>query len=51
MGTYWKDYPANVSQTEQISVVVSFMILPAVKLTEQAEDLNEAGKSCGRRFL
>jgi hypothetical protein len=47
----WTDYPANVSQTEQISIVVSFMILPAAKLTEQAEDLDEAGKSYGRRFL
>jgi len=30
---------------------MSFMILPAENLTEQAEDLNEAGKSYGRRFV
>jgi len=44
-------HAANLSQSGQISVFMSFMILPAEKLTEQVEDLNEAGKSCGKRFV
>jgi hypothetical protein len=44
-------YPSNLSQSEQKSTRVSFMILPAEKLTEQVEDLNGAGKPDGRRFF